>query len=116
MVERAKKINSLIKKELGKIIFREVDFGNNVLITITRVDTSSNIIQSKIYISVIPENMEYSVMNELNKNIYQIQQKLNKILRVRPVLKIIFKKEKMTIEVGRVEELLRDENKENTAR
>jgi len=96
----------LIKKELNRIILREVDFPKNVLVTITRVETSSNLIQSKIYISAIPESQNPQVLEILNGQIYDIQQALNKRLKMRPIPKIIFMEEKKTQEAGRVEELL----------
>lgn len=105
-MKRNLRVNQLIKKELNRIILREVDFPKNVLVTITRVETSSNLIQSKIYISAIPESQNPQVLEILNGQIYDIQQALNKRLKMRPIPKIIFMEEKKTQEAGRVEELL----------
>jgi ribosome-binding factor A len=106
MKERIPRINQLFKKEVGKIILEDIDFPENVLVTITEVDTSPNLIQSKIYISCLPEEKIDNVFKILSKQIYEIQKKLDKKLRMRPVPKIIFKKEKKTSEADRIEGIL----------
>lgn len=106
MADRVLQVNRLIQEELSKIILREVEFPLGVLVTLTRVDTSSNIIESKVYISVMPGNRGEEVFMLLNKQIYFIQQILNKRLRMRPIPKIIFVAEKETVRAGKVEEIL----------
>jgi len=110
---RVEKINALLKKELNKIFLKEFDFSPEVFITITRVETSSNLIESKVYISVIPKKAKKEIFDFLNKEIYHIQQKINKALRMRPVPKIIFKEEKETERAGEVERILKEIKDEN---
>ena len=105
-MERVQRINQLIKKELNQIILREVDFPEDVLVTLTRVETSANLIQAKIYVSVMPANKASQALEILNCQIYDIQQRLNKRLKMRPIPKIMFVEEIATKEAGRVEELL----------
>ena len=112
-MKRNLRVNQLIKKELSQIILREVSFAKGVLVTVTRVDTSSNLIQSKIYISVMPEDQDSQVFNILNKCIYDIQHLLNKRLNMRPIPKIKFIQEKKTTEAARIEKLLENINKKN---
>lgn len=108
---KIEKVNAFIQKELGSILLKEVDLFPGILLTITRVDTSSNLIESKVYISILPEDKEKEVMDLLNRKIYFIQQFLNKKLKIRPVPKIIFKRENKTAEASRIEELLREIDK-----
>ena len=112
-MERVKRVDQLIKKELSQIILREVNFPPNVLVTVTRAETSANLIQSKIYISVMPENEITSVFQALDNSIYDLQQQLNKRLKMRPIPRIIFVKEEKTEEAGRVEELLEKINQKD---
>ena len=112
-MERIQRVNQLIKKELSQIILREVNFPQNVLVTITRVEASRNLIQAKIYISVMPEEQNSQVFDVLKGQIYDIQQLLNKRLKMRPVPRIIFIKEEKTQEAGRIEELLEKIHKKN---
>lgn len=108
MNQRIQRVNQLIKKELSQIILREIGFPKNALVTITRVDSSPNLIQTKVYVSVIPEDKIEDVLEILEKSIYDLQQILNKRLNMRPVPKIKFVMEKETVEAGRIEELLEE--------
>ena len=103
---RIPKVNQLIREELSKIIFREIDFEEGVLVTLTRVDAAPNLQQAKIYISTMPAKNAKEALNILGKNIYSIQQMLNKKLRMRPVPRIYFVEEKETVKAGKIEELL----------
>lgn len=106
MARRIEQVNQLIKKELSQIILREIDFPEDVLVTITRVETSGNIFESKVYVSSIPADKSKEVLNILNRNIYELQQMLNHRLKMRPIPKIIFREETETHLAGRVEEIL----------
>ena len=106
MAKRIPQVNQLIQKELSKIIKREIDVSPETLITLTRVDTSPNLEQANVYISVLPEKEEKIILQILNKNIYELQQKLNHRLRMRPIPRIYFMEEKETIKAGKIEEIL----------
>ena len=112
MNNRIDKVNQNIKKQLSEIIQKQQDFPK-AIITVTRVDTSSNLIHSKVFISVIPDSYQTEVVKYLNKNIYDIQQKINKGLRMRPVPKIKFFAEQETIRAARIEEILKNIDQDN---
>lgn len=112
MSKRTSRVNQLIRQELSQIILRETEFPNDVLVTITRVETASNLIESKVYISVMPEEKTSKVFQILSRKIYELQQKLNKRLKMRPIPRIKFIEEKETAEAGRIEELLEELKKE----
>jgi len=90
MSNRLLKINELIKKEVGKIIFKEIDFEKEILVTVIKVGTSKNLKYSKIFISVFPSAKTEEVFEKLNKNIWRIQQTLNKKIKMRQVPRIEF--------------------------
>ena len=114
MAKRIARVNQLIKKELSQIILREIDFPLGVLVTLTRVETSANLIDAKIYISVLPGSQSLKVFQILNSQIYNLQQRLNHRLKMRPIPKIKFLKEQETEEAGKIEEILEKlKNKEN---
>ena len=113
MADRVPQVNNLVKQELSKIIFREVEFPKDVLVTLTRVETTANIIESRVYISVMPEEKTEEVFLILKKRIYSIQKSLDRKLRMRPIPKIIFIPEKETIKAGKVEEILEGLKKKN---
>lgn len=106
MSERTKKVNELIKREVSQLFLRELDFPRDILVTITRVETAANLIQSKVYVSIMPEEKSLMVLRILKNRIYDIQQKINKRLAMRPVPRIKFMEEKKTKSAERIEELL----------
>ena len=106
MRERIKKVNQLIKKELSWIIVKQIDFPSQAYVTLTRAETSVDLKSVRIYISVLPEKQIKQVLEILDKEIYNLQQKLNKRLNMRPVPKIRFVQERDTINAGRIESIL----------
>lgn len=106
MSKRIQKINALIRRELSQILLKRIEFPPNVLVTITRVETSSNLMESNIWVSALPEEKLKRSLEILNKNIYILQQKLNQRLKIRPLPRIKFLEEKKTREAGKVEEIL----------
>jgi len=112
MSKRIQRVNQLIKKELGQILLREVEFPENVLVTITRVETTPNLIEGKVFVSVMPEDKTERILQVLKHQIYDIQQKLNKRLKMRPLPRIYFVVEKETAKAGRIEEILEELKKE----
>jgi len=112
MNKRIEKVNSLIQEELSKILLKEVDFPQGVLVTITRCDSSPNLSEAKIYVSAMPDEKIDKVFEILDRRIYDIQQDLNRRLNMRPIPRIEFKKEEKTKKAAQVEELLEELKKE----
>jgi len=106
MSNRINRVNQLIRRELSQIVLREVEFPPGILVTLTRVETSPNLYESRVYVSCMPETGQEKALETLNFRIWHLQQLLNKRLRMRPIPKIIFLKEKETLEAGRIEEIL----------
>lgn len=106
MSNRIQRVNSLIKKELSQVFLKEVDFPKGVLVTITKVESSANLKEARVYISIMPGSKTGRISEILNKIIYRIQQSLNKRLRMRPIPRIRFEIEQKTKEAAKVEELL----------
>lgn len=115
MSDRIQRVNSLIKEELSKILLKEVDFPKDVLVTITRVESSVDLNKARVYVAVINDKQSDEVLEILERRIYDIQQVLNRRLKMRPIPRIEFKKEEKTKEAARVEELLEKiKNEERT--
>lgn len=110
---RLKRINELLKRQVGQIILEEVDFPNNVLVTVSGVETSQDATHCKVFISVFPETETKNVLVILGKVIYFIQQLLNKNLRMRPVPQIRFVEEKDIPVEQKIENLLEKIKMEN---
>ena len=106
MPDRINKVNKLIKEEFGKILFQEMEFGKGVLLTITGVDTSVDLKYTKILISVLPFEKSEEAIEILNKNIYGLQQILNKRLRMRSVPRVEFKIDDSMKQVEKIDNIL----------
>lgn len=106
MSKRIQKVNQLIKKELSQIILREVEFPAGVLATLTRVESSPNLAEGRVYISVLPEKMAKRTLEILNRMIYELQHRINRRLNMRPIPRLRFVEEKKMAEAGRIEEIL----------
>lgn len=113
MTKRIQRVNQLIKKELSKIILREVDFPRGALVTLTRTEASADLRHAMVYISVMPETMAKEVIQILDSHIYDIQQQFNKRLNMKLVPKIDFEIEKETVEADRIEKILEKIKGEN---
>lgn len=105
MSRRIQKVNSLIKEELGKIIFNTLEFDKN-LVTLTEVNTSSDLQHATVKISIYPSDNTKQVLEKLKRNIYSLQQQLNKKLYIRPVPKIRFELDKHGKKVDQINQAL----------
>jgi len=103
--DRIKKVNQLLKREVSQLVLREIESNDGSLTTITRADTSPNLRNSKIFVSVIPEEKQTSTVKFLNRNIYKLQQKINKRLHMRPVPKLKFVEDNKILEEERIDRL-----------
>ncbi len=106
MTERIDRVNEVIKEEVSQALLHELDLEEGVLVTVVKVDTSKTLEHTKVWLSIYPEDKAEKVLEQVNRQIYDIQQIINKRLHMRPIPKIIFKQEKETEEAAKVEELL----------
>ena len=88
-LRRIERINQLLREEVTKIIDRELEFAEDAMVTITRVVTSRDALHANVYFSTLGTSPR-DVLAVLEKNIYHIQQMVNRRLRMRPVPKIRF--------------------------
>jgi ribosome-binding factor A len=95
-----------LKRELCQIFLKEIEFPDNVLVTITRVETLPNLSEAEVYISAMPESKRKRVLQILNSQIYKIQQIVNHKLRIRRTPKIRFCEEEEVYQAAKIEEIL----------
>ena len=80
MSQRTEKVDSLLIKEVGDIIARDVEPPKGAMITVMRAEVSPDLKRAKIFISILPENMTGSALKVLKKNNHHIQKAINKKL------------------------------------
>jgi len=111
MSKRTEQINELIRQELSLIIAREIEFPENIFVTITRVKTAGDLKHARILITVLPENKTGTALEILKKNYPVIQQELNDKLVMKFVPKIEFlidETEKQAQEIEKILDELRN--------
>ena len=103
---RKDRVTELIRREVARIILKEGEiFG--AIITFTRIEVSVDIRNVNIYFLTIPDDKAEEVHKKLGKNIFSIQQALNKRLRMRPVPRIRFCIDKQEQEASKIDEVLK---------
>lgn len=102
---RIERINSVLREELTTLIDRELEFPAESMVTITRVATSHDALHANIFFSVLGA-LPKDALAVLKKNIYHIQQTLNRRLKMRPVPKIRFAADEEEVKRERVEKSL----------
>jgi len=97
---------------MSQILLKEIEFPIGILVTVTGAETSPDLKDANIWISAFPKEESGRVLEILNKNIYFLQQKLNKRLKMRPLPRIKFLEERKTAEAGEIEKILEELKKE----
>jgi ribosome-binding factor A len=106
MSKRIQRINQLIKEEISQLIFREIEFSPDILVTITRVQTTEDLLDANVFVSVFPENNFEKTIDFLERKRNFLQKEINKALRMRPLPRLHFLSEKETSKAARIEEIL----------
>ncbi len=91
MSHRILQINELLRKEISEIFLNEISLPENCLATVASVQTTKDLGQSTVMVSLLPTVEQESVLKFLNKRAGFIQHLLGKKLIIRKIPKIIFK-------------------------
>lgn len=108
--QRILKINKLLKQELGKIILTDVDFSKGIMVTITKIKTSADLRHADVFISVLPAEKDIAAKEMIERDIYFIQQKLNKKLNMKPLPRIKFVIDDSGEYVEKIDSLIKEAN------
>src|SRR3989344_5712511 len=98
--------------EVGKIVHENLDMDNDAVVTVMRAIVSDDLNHVRIYISVFPSQFAEEVLAQINKQIYFLQQILNKKLKIHPVPKMFFVIDKTEERAAEVEEIIEKVKKE----
>lgn len=99
-MDHKEKTQLLRSEEVGKIIAKyieENDFCNrSTIITVNEVTLNDKLDSAKVYISIFPKEDELLIFQAIEKDIYHIQNYLNKNLkcRIAPRIKLLLIQEK----------------------
>ena len=88
--KRILRVNELLRTELARILLEDLELPQGSFLTLVQADSSPDLQHAKIYVTIIPEGRSKEILDILSKNIFDIQQRLNKRLVMRPIPKIEF--------------------------
>ena len=106
MSDRLSKLNDLLRDEVARAAKTELEEELNTLITVTGADVSPTLEHATIKISVYPPRKEEVALTQLNEKIYNIQQAINRRLKMRPVPKIRFEIDRSRLNAEKIEKVL----------
>ncbi len=109
MSDRIAKVNELLKREVGSLLLRDVDFPADCVVTVIKADVSADLHYGDIYLSVLPVQREAEVLEALEGAVYALQQKINKKLHMKPVPMIRFRLDRSGEHADRINELIQEE-------
>ncbi|MGH9857097.1 MAG: ribosome-binding factor A [Acidobacteriota bacterium] len=107
MSQRLNKVNSLIQQSFGEVLQRQADLPPDVLVTISRVDTTKNLQRTTIWLYVTPFERADGVLADLEGQLYDLQGFLNRALHLRPLPRIKLRIDKGAEHADHIESLLK---------
>lgn len=106
MSHRIPQLNSLIKKELGRAFLDEIELPAGALTTIMKVETTHDLNQAKIWVSVLPQTHRAVTLRALQKQRTTLQSFLNRRLVLRKIPRLIFCLDTSEEKAARINKLL----------
>lgn len=109
---RSERVSELIKRELGRIIIREIDFLPEIIFTITEVEVDKKLEFAKVKFSVFPSSFNGEIEKILKKESRHLQYLLMKKINIKPMPKINFKVDYGQEAAARIEKLIIESKKQ----
>lgn len=110
---RIERINTNIQKIVGLAIRDILEFPQDVLVTVTKVDTTKDFSFAYVYISILPPEKAGIILSKIYKHGKRIQSLLFKGMTIKKIPKLIFKEDSTAQNADKIEKLLKGLDKEN---
>lgn len=83
-------VNELIRAEFAALLPRDVELPNDALVTVTRVETTKDLKNAMIFLTILPQDNEQDIFTFLEKELPSLQQKMAARLSMKstPVLRL----------------------------
>lgn len=91
MSRRIDRLNKHLRRIFGKILHEEAELPDGVLVTVANVDTAHNLQSATVWLSVFPTERAGAVVEDLNKQLYQLQGSLNQQLKLKILPRVYLK-------------------------
>lgn len=107
--QRNERVSELIRKELGELILRELEF-DGAIMTIVDVEVTKKIDYARVHISVIPSAKANDVLYVLNSAKRRLQGDLLRKINIRPMPELSFVIDHGTEKAADIEKIMIDQN------
>jgi ribosome-binding factor A len=109
MKHRLARINEVLKRELSEMIARELNFSPKVLVTVNAVETTPDLRQGHVFVSVIGDQAEKAaVLAELEQHRVEFQRALGKRVVMKYTPHLYFKLDDSIERGTRVLDIIQD--------
>jgi ribosome-binding factor A len=105
---RSERVESLIQRELGALMARELEFGG-ALVTIMFVEADKKLEHADVRVSVVPAEHAPEVMKLLGREAGRLQHMLMKKINIKPMPRIAFSLDRGAENAAQVERVFLDE-------
>jgi ribosome-binding factor A len=110
---RHERVSELIRKELGELILRELEFPGAIM-TILEVDVTKKLDYARVHVSVIPSNKSEEVIKILQSRQRELQGKLLRKINIRPMPELQFEIDHGAEKAAEIEKVfIEEERKQN---
>ena len=103
---RILQINELIKRELGKIIKKELDVERETLVTVTNVDFLYELSEAKVWLSIYPFKKAKKILEKIEKIKNNLMWLLNKKISFYRLIKLKFLIDETEEKAEKIEKIL----------
>lgn len=110
--QRNERVSELIRKELGELILRELEF-DGAIMTIVDVEVTKKIDYARVHISVIPSTKANDVLYVLNSAKRRLQGDLLRKINIRPMPELSFVIDHGTEKAAEIEKVFIENNLES---
>jgi len=109
---RIDKVNDLIRDNLSKIIQKELDKKPGVFVSVAKVETTNDLKNAKVFISIFPDGVRLSTFSKLKKLLPSFQKALAESLQMKFTPKISLVLDDTQRKVSQLEKLFQEIAKE----
>lgn len=103
---RSLKLRDYLRDNIGRIIIEEMDFEEDVLVTVIRTELTKKLGGIDVFISVYPTKYGENIIEQINKRLPYLQMLLRKKMRIKSIPRMRLVLDKGDERVARIEELL----------
>lgn len=109
---RHQRVSELIRKELGELILRDLEFPGAIM-TILEVDVTKKLDYARVHVSVLPSAKADEVLAILNSQRRDLQNKLLRKINIRPMPEVQFEIDHGAEKAAEIEKVFIEEERKN---